>query len=141
MIAAGLTSIARYQAASWMNEDLWSVDWLRKGGAFDAADCLAWIYDPDHWTDYSKRLRFQFLPPHLRDRDLLLKAHTTLRRDWLRREPWALGHGDAHFGQLYTLPNGRGAPDRLAMCAGSQLHAGPRQPDRKRPFDRRPSPM
>jgi hypothetical protein len=106
LIAAGLTSIARYQAASWMNDDLYAVDWLRQGGAFDAADCLAWIYDPDHWIVYSKRPRFRFLPPQLRDRDLLLKAHSALRRDWLRREPWALSHGDAHFGQLYTLPNG-----------------------------------
>ena len=106
VIAAGLTSIARYQAASWMNPDFYAVDWLRQGGAFDAADCLAWIYDPDHWTEYSKRPRFQFLPPRMRDREMLLKAHTTLRGDWLRREPWALSHGDAHFGQLYTLPDG-----------------------------------
>jgi hypothetical protein len=106
LIAAGLTSIARYQAASWMNRDLWAVDWLRQGGAFDAADCLAWIYDPQHWIDYSQRPRFQFLPPQLRDRDLLLKAHSALRRDWLRRTPWALSHGDAHYGQLYSLPNG-----------------------------------
>ena len=32
LIAAGLTSLARYQAASWMNGDLYAVDWLRQGG-------------------------------------------------------------------------------------------------------------
>ena len=106
LIAAGLECIARYQAASWMNPDLFAVDWLRAGGSFDAADCLAWIYDPQHWEDYSRRPRFQMLAPHLRDRDLLLAAHTRLRKDWLRRSPWALSHGDAHFGQLYSLPSG-----------------------------------
>jgi Phosphotransferase enzyme family len=106
LIAAGLTSIARYQAASWMNPDLWAVDWLRQGGAFDAADCLGWIYDPAHWIEYSQRPRYRFLPPQLRDRDRLLAAHSALRQDWLRREPWALSHGDAHYGQLYSLPNG-----------------------------------
>ena len=43
LIAAGLEYIARYQAASWMNHDLWRYDWLVQGGSFDAADCLAWI--------------------------------------------------------------------------------------------------
>lgn len=106
VIGQGLEYIARYQAASWMNPDLYKVAWLRNGGSFDAADCLAWIYDEAHWADYSKRPRFQVLAPELRDREMLLKAHTALRRDWLRLEPWALSHGDAHMGQLYTLPNG-----------------------------------
>ncbi|HEX7759754.1 MAG TPA: hypothetical protein VF459_09645 [Caulobacteraceae bacterium] len=106
LIARGLEAIARYQAASWMNPELYAVDWLRQGGSFDAADCLAWIYDEAHWAEYSRLPRFQHLAPPLRDRDLLLKAHTSLRRDWLRREPWALSHGDAHFGQLYSLPSG-----------------------------------
>jgi hypothetical protein len=106
LIAQGLTAIARYQAASWMDPALYEVDWLRRGGSFDVADCLAWIYDKAHWEEYSKRARFQNLAPPLRNRDLLLKAHTTLRNDWLRREPWALSHGDAHYGQLYSLPSG-----------------------------------
>ncbi len=106
LIAAGLEYIARYQAASWMNRDLWSWDWLVQDGSFDAADCLAWIYDPAHWEAYSHRPRFALLDPSLRNRDLLLEAHSRLRRDWLRRTPWALSHGDAHFGQLYQLPSG-----------------------------------
>ena len=106
VIAAGLEYIARYQAASWMRDDLWRYDWLVKGGSFDAADCLAWIYDPAHWEAYSHRPRFALLDPSLRDRDMLLEAHARLRRDWLRRAPWALSHGDAHFGQLYSLPSG-----------------------------------
>ncbi len=106
LIARGLTAIARYQAASWMNADLYAVDWLRQGGSFDAADCLAWIYDPDHWVEYSARPRFQVLAPQLRDRIKLLTAHSHLRRNWLRKGPWALSHGDAHFGQLYSLPTG-----------------------------------
>lgn len=64
LIANGLEYIARYQAASWMDPDLWAVDWLRNGGSFDAADCLAWIYDEAHWEDYSKRPRFQHWPPN-----------------------------------------------------------------------------
>lgn len=106
VIAQGLEYIARYQAASWMKPELYEVDWLRNGGSFDAADCLAWIYDKAHWEEYARRPRFQVLAPQLRDRSMLLKAHTVLRRNWLRREPWALSHGDAHVGQLYTLPSG-----------------------------------
>ncbi len=106
LIAAGLEYIARYQAASWMDRDLWRHEWLVNGGSFDAADCLAWIYDPAHWDLYSQRPRFALLHPTLRSRDQLLEAHTRLRRDWLRRAPWALSHGDAHFGQLYHLPSG-----------------------------------
>lgn len=106
VIAAGLEYIARYQAASWMNADLHAVDWLRNGGAFDAADCLAWLYDPDHWRDYESHPRYQALAPQFRDRELMLKAHQVVRRDWLRRGPWALSQGDSHFGQLYALPNG-----------------------------------
>jgi hypothetical protein len=106
LIASGLEAIARYQAASWMQPELLDDELLRSGGAFDRADCLAWLYDPAHWEDYSKRPRFEQLAPQLRDRDLLRRAHTVLRQDWLRREPWALSHGDSHFGQLYRLPNG-----------------------------------
>lgn len=106
VIASALEYVARYQAASWMDPTLYASDWLRGGGSFDAADCLAWIYDEDHWRDYSTRPRFKLLAPQLRDRHLLLKAHQTLRRDWLRREAWALSHGDAHFGQVYVLPSG-----------------------------------
>lgn len=106
LIAAGLEAMARYQAASWMDPELWKVDWLRNGGSFDAGNCLDWIYDPQHWDEYQDRPRVQLLHPSLRDRDRLLEAHTRLRRDWLRRAPWALSHGDAHFGQLYSLPSG-----------------------------------
>jgi hypothetical protein len=106
VIARGLEAIARYQAATWMQRDLQDVELLRTGGAFDNADCLAWLYDPAHWADYSRRPRFERLAPALRDRERLRRAHTALRRDWLRREPWALSHGDAHFGQLYVLPSG-----------------------------------
>jgi hypothetical protein len=106
LISRGLEAIARYQAATWMNADLYAMDWLREGGSFDAADCLAWIYDPAHWDDYAQRPRFQLLAPELRDRERLRRAHTALRHDWLRRAPWALSHGDAHYGQLYTLPSG-----------------------------------
>jgi hypothetical protein len=106
LIAGGLEAIARYQAVTWMDPRLYAMDWLRQGGSFDAADCLAWLYDPAHWDDYAQRRRFQLLAPELRDRERLCRAHTALRRDWLRREPWALSHGDAHYGQLYTLPDG-----------------------------------
>jgi hypothetical protein len=106
VIAAALTSIARYQAASWMVPELWAHQWLREGGSFDNADCLAWIYDPAHWEEYKNRPRFKLLDPSLRNREMLLKAHSRLRSDWLRRGPWALGHGDAHFGQIYSLPSG-----------------------------------
>jgi hypothetical protein len=105
-IAHGLEAIARYQAASWMDPALAQADWLRRGGSFDIANCLDWIYDPAHWELYSKRPRFQLLAPALRNRDKLLRAHTNLRTRWLRREPWALSHGDAHYGQLYSLPSG-----------------------------------
>lgn len=106
VIAAALEGIARYQAASWMAPELWEHQWLREGGSFDRANCLDWIYDPAHWEDYKERPRFQLLHPSLRDRDKLLAAHSRLRSEWLRRGPWALGHGDAHFGQIYSLPNG-----------------------------------
>jgi hypothetical protein len=106
VIARGLEAIARYQAASWMDPSLWAVDWLRQGGSFDAADCLAWLYDERHWSDYAGRPRFQALAPQLRDRHRLQAAHAALRRQWLRREPWALSHGDAHYGQVYVLPDG-----------------------------------
>lgn len=106
LIAAGLEAIARYQAASWMDASLAATPLLASGGSFDAADCLAWLYDPAHWDDYARRPRFRALAAPLRDRDTLRRAHTALRRDWLRREAWALSHGDAHFGQLYALPSG-----------------------------------
>jgi hypothetical protein len=106
LVGRGLEAIARYQAASWMSSELYEMDLLRSGGVFTTSDCLAWIYDRDHWADYSTRPRFQALDPRLRDRELLLRAHSVLRNEWLRREPWALSHGDAHFGQTYTLPSG-----------------------------------
>jgi hypothetical protein len=106
VIARGLEAIARYQAASWMDPSLWAVDWLRQGGSFDAADCLAWLYDENHWIDYARRPRFQALATELRDRSRLRAAHTALRRDRLRQAPWALSHGDAHYGQIYVLPDG-----------------------------------
>lgn len=106
LIAAGLEAIARYQAETWMRRDLLDFELLRTGGAFDAADCLGWLYDPAHWEEYSKRPRFERLAPQLRDRELLRRAHTALRQDWLRRAPWALSHGDSHVGQLYRLPSG-----------------------------------
>lgn len=105
-IARGLEAIARYQAASWMDPGLWANDWLRGGGSFDAADCIAWIWNPEHWEDYRNRPRFSALHPSLHDRALLERTHRRLREDWLRREPWALSHGDAHYGQLYTMPDG-----------------------------------
>jgi hypothetical protein len=105
-IAQGLEAIARYQAASWMDPALANVEWLLRGGSFDVANCLDWIYNPAHWEQYSKRPRFQLLAEPLRNREMLLKAHSNLRKHWLRRAPWALSHGDAHYGQLYSLPNG-----------------------------------
>ena len=106
LIANGLEYIARYQAASWMDPELYQIDWLREGGAFSAANCLDWIYNPEHWNDYSKRPRFYAFPEPLRSRDKLEAAHRKLRNDHLCRAPWALSHGDAHYGQIYTLPNG-----------------------------------
>ncbi|MET0984032.1 MAG: phosphotransferase [Steroidobacteraceae bacterium] len=106
LIARGLEAIARYQAASWMDPELDRNDYLRSGGSYDTADVLGWLWNEAHWTDYAKRQRFQALAPELRDRRLLHRAHATLRRDWRMREPWSLSHGDAHFGQLYTLPGG-----------------------------------
>jgi len=107
LMGSALEAIARYQANSWMLPELWESDWLRGGGAFDHAECLKWLWqDKEHWDDYSKRPRFQMLDPSLRDREKLLAAHTIARTKWLRMEPWAFSHGDAHFGQFYTLPSG-----------------------------------
>jgi hypothetical protein len=105
-IAHGLEAIARYQAASWMDPALAKVDWLMRGGSFDVANCLDWLWNEEHWIEYSKRPRFQLLAPKLRNREMLLQAHSALRNHWLRREPWAMSHGDAHYGQLYSLPSG-----------------------------------
>ena len=107
VIAAGLEAMARYHAATWMNAEMRADPWMNSGGSFDNADCLAWIYNQEHWDEYSLRPRFQKLDPSLRDHDMLLAAHTVLRRDWVRgKEPFAMSHGDAHFGQMYILPSG-----------------------------------
>lgn len=105
-IGRGLEAIARYQAASWMAPELYRMEWLRKGGCYQVADVLAYLYEPTHWEDYSKRPRYQVMPPQLRDRATLHRAHIALRDDWWRRKPWVLCHGDAHFGQVYYLPDG-----------------------------------
>lgn len=106
LIARGLEAIARYQAASWMQPALYEDEYLRSGGAYDTADVLAWLWNDVHWQDYSRRPRFQALATQLRDWQLLHRAHRTLRDHWRLREPWSLSHGDAHYGQLYTLPTG-----------------------------------
>jgi hypothetical protein len=106
LIGRGLEAIARYQAASWMAPEIQQDEWLRNGDCYHYADLLAWVWNKEYWVEYSKRPRFERLDPRLRDRDLLLKAHTCLREDWRLRDPWALSHGDSHYGQLYTLPGG-----------------------------------
>jgi hypothetical protein len=106
LIGRGLEAIARYQAASWMAPEIHESEWLRFGGSYEAGDVLAWIWNPQHWEDYSKLPRFKLLHPKLRDRELLCRAHHRLRDTWRLRKPWALSHGDAHYGQMYTLPNG-----------------------------------
>jgi hypothetical protein len=105
-VARALEAIARYQAASWMAPELHAVEWLRMGGSHRAYDFISWLYAPDHWDVYSQRPRFQKLPPALRDRDLLVRAHRRLQDAFWPSEPWALAHGDCHFGQAYQLPDG-----------------------------------
>jgi hypothetical protein len=105
-IASGLEAIARYQAASWMDTKLYHDDYLRCGGSYDTANVLGWLWNDAHWSDYAQRPRFHALAEPLRDWRLLYRAHATLRNQWRLREPWSLSHGDAHYGQLYTLPSG-----------------------------------
>ena len=107
IIAAGLEAMARYQAATWMNSEMRADPWMSSGGSFDNADCLAWLYNKEHWDEYTLRPRYQKIDPSFRDRELLLTAHTNYRKGWVQsKEPFAMSHGDAHFGQMYLLPTG-----------------------------------
>lgn len=106
MVASGLRAIARYQAASWMAPELGEIGWLRNGGSYRAADVLDWVWNVEHWRDYSSRPRFALVDPSIRDRDLLFRVHSKLQDEFWPRAPWALCHGDAHFGQVYALPDG-----------------------------------
>ena len=105
-VARALESIARYQAASWMAPELEAIEWLRMGGSHRAYDFISWLYEINHWRQYSGLPRFQRLAPELRDRDLLVRVHRKLQDDFWPRAPWALAHGDCHFGQAYELPGG-----------------------------------
>lgn len=109
VVARGLEYMARYHAATWMNPELAAVDWLRSDGpyrALRAENQLAWLWNEEHWHDYSRRPRFSALSPRLRNRELLRDASRALLCDWCNREPRVLCHGDAHIGQLYLLPDG-----------------------------------
>jgi len=105
-IANGLESVARYQAASWNSAELKRNDYLLNGGFWGVGNVLDWMYNAEHWQDYSKRPRFQALAPELRDRELLLNAHRRVKNDWWTYGPLVLAHGDAHVGQLYQMPDG-----------------------------------
>lgn len=105
-IARALTSIARYQAASWMAPELYAHEWLRSGGSHHAYDLPGWLYEPVRWAQYAQLPRYQKLPPNLRDPVKLERAHRFVLEDFCRRAPWALCHGDCHFGQAYVLPDG-----------------------------------
>jgi len=105
-VARALEAIARYQASSWMAPELHDIDWLRMGGSHRAYDFISWLYEPNHWREYAQRPRFQKLAPALRDRELLVKVHRKLQDDFWPQAPWALAHGDCHFGQAYRLPDG-----------------------------------
>jgi len=105
-VAKALEAIARYQAASWLSPELQADEWLRKGGSHFAYDLPGWLYTPERWELYSQLPRFESLHPSLRDRTLLERVHRYLLEDFFRKEPWALCHGDCHFGQSYLLPNG-----------------------------------
>jgi hypothetical protein len=106
LVARGLEAIARYQAASWMRPELYAIDWLRNGGSFTQGNAIGWVWNEEHFKDYSTRPRFKYCAKELQDRDRLLKAHTIIQNERLRDEPWALSHGDAHFGQAYVMPDG-----------------------------------
>lgn len=105
-VARALEAIARYQASSWMAPELADNEWLRTGGSHYAYDLVSWLYTPDRWAEYSRLPRFRKLAPELRDPAILAKAHRQVLEDYCRREPWALCHGDCHFGQAYLLPDG-----------------------------------
>lgn len=105
-IAKGLEYIARYQAASWLDAGLADDPWLKSGGSHNAYDLPKWLYTEERWRQYSALPRFRHLAPQLRDRAMLERAHRALLFDLFRREPWALCHGDSHYGQAYALPNG-----------------------------------
>jgi hypothetical protein len=105
-VARALEGIARYQAASWMAPELMESDWLKTGGSHFAYDLVGWLYTLERWAAYSKLARFERLAPQLRDPQKLAVAHRRVLEDYCRREPWALCHGDCHFGQAYILPNG-----------------------------------
>lgn len=105
-VARALEAIARYQAASWMAPELRENEWLRTGGSHHAYDLVGWLYDDARWASYSRLPRFDRLDPALRDPALLAKAHRRVLEEYCRREPWALCHGDCHFGQAYVLPSG-----------------------------------
>jgi thiamine kinase-like enzyme len=98
--------VARYQAATWNHAELMDNEYLMNGGFWGVGNVLDWMYNADHWQDYSSRPRFQALAPQLRDRELLLNAHRKLKRDWWTYTPLVLAHGDAHVGQLYEMPDG-----------------------------------
>lgn len=105
-VARALEAIARFQASSWMAPELAQNEWLRTGGSHFAYDLVSWLYTPERWSTYSKLPRFDRLAPELRDPAGLAKAHRLVLEDYCRREPWALCHGDCHFGQAYVLPGG-----------------------------------
>ena len=105
-VARAIEAIARYQAASWMAPELYAVDWLRTGGSHRAYDFISWLYEISHWREYMQLPRFQKLAPELRNRELLIRAHRRLQDDFWPQAPWALAHGDCHYGQAYQLPGG-----------------------------------
>lgn len=105
-VAAALEAIARYQASSWMAEELSGNPWLHSGGSHHAYDLVSWLYEPARWQTYSQLPRFQKLAPPLRDPALLARLHRQVLEDYCRRQPWALCHGDCHFGQAYIIPGG-----------------------------------
>jgi len=104
--ARALTSIARFHAASWGDPALAEIEWLRMGGSHRAYDFLSWLYDPNHWRDYCERPRFRHLPATLHKRDVMEGLHRRLQDVFWPAEPWALCHGDCHYGQTYELPGG-----------------------------------
>ena len=101
--ARAIGAIARYQAASWIAPELHAVEWLRTGGSHRAYDFISWLYESSHWHEYTQLPRFQKLAPELRDRELLIRAHRRLQDEFWPKTPWALAHGDCHFGQTYQL--------------------------------------
>ena len=90
-----------------MNPILTADKWLAGGGAYINSNVMGWLYSDENWASVSTLPRFEHLPAHLRDREMLRKTHRRLVYDWREAAyPYCMNHGDCHMGQGYILPSG-----------------------------------